>query len=436
MRKALATILALVLCVLSACTAKQPAPPAGGGGAAPAKVSLQFVFPVAVGGAAANSLNKMVSDFNAANPNIQVTPIFAGNYADTMTKVQTGIQGGTPPDVVVLLATDVYTLMDMNAIVPLDSYVQKDPDGQQYVSDFLTSLMLNSQINGKLWSIPFQRSVPVLYYNKALFKAAGLDPNAPPKTWADLVSYGHKLTVPGKQWGVEIPSDGYPYWVFSSFFIQNGKNIVNENGTQTYFNDPAVVDGLNFITSLAKSEKIMPSGVLNWADIPNDLVAGKVGMIYHTTGSIGLLKSKMDPANLGVALMPAGKKPGAPTGGGNIYMVKTTPEKQDATWKFIRFMTDTQRAAQWAVDTGYIATRQSAWNTDVMKNAVAAFPGYTVGRDELQYADRELATHQNQQVLKAFGDQLQAVVSGTKTAQAAMDQAQSDADKILTPFRK
>jgi sn-glycerol 3-phosphate transport system substrate-binding protein len=323
--------------------------------------------------------------------------------------------------------------MDQKAIVPVDELAKADKDGEEYLNDFLPALMLNAKIDGKTWSVPFQRSVPVLFWNKELFAKAGL--KDAPKTWDELVANAKLLTKDGT-WGVEVPSDGYPYWIFASFAIQSGKNIVNDNGTEVYLNTPENQQAVQFVLDLAKVHKAMPEGVIKWGDAPNDFIAGKAAMIYHTTGSIGLIKSKMDPAKVGVAPMPAGKKPGAPTGGGNLYVFKTTPEKQAAAWKFVRFMTEPERVAQWSVTTGYIAATNKAWATETMKKAVAEFPGYAVAKDALATAERELATHNNQQMLKAYGDELQAIVSGTKDVKTALAAAQTNADKILAPFKK
>ncbi|HLO03887.1 MAG TPA: ABC transporter substrate-binding protein [Symbiobacteriaceae bacterium] len=433
MRKVIASVLAASIVALAGCsTAKETTPKTGE--QTPAKpVELSFYFPVAVGGAAANALEAMVKEFNTANPNIKVTGNFSGNYTDTMTKVQASIQGGAPVDSAILLATDVYTLLDQKAIVAVDELAKADKDGAEYLGDFLPALMLNSKVDGKLWSVPFQRSVPVLFWNKETFTKNGL--KDAPKNWDELVSSAKTLTKDGN-WGVEIPSDGNPSWIFSSFSIQAGKSVVNENGTEVYLNTPENEKGIQFILDLAKTNKVMPAGVIKWGDAPNDFIAGKTAMIYHTTGSIGLLKSKMDPAKIGVAPMPAGVKPGAPTGGGNLYVFKTTPEKQAAAWKFVRFMTEPERVAQWSVTTGYIAASNKAWATKTMKDAVAAFPGYAVAKDALANADRELATHNNQQILKAYGDELQAIVNGTKDVKTALKTAQENATKILAPFKK
>jgi len=400
---------------------------------APAQpVDINFYFPIAVGGQIQKDLEAMVTEFNAANPLIKVTPTYSGNYTETMTKVQTA-----KPEVAVLLATDIFTLVDMDLIVPIDDLVAADKDGKAYMDDMLPAFMANSKLNSKTWSVPFQRSTVVMYYNKDLFKAAGLDPEKAPANWDQLVDYGKKLTkADGSVWGLEIPSDGNPAWTFSSFFIQQGKNVVNEAGTEVSFNAPEVITALDFILALSKTHKIMPAGVIKWADIPNDFVAGKAAMIYHTTGSIGGIKGKMDPTKIGVAPLPAGKKYGAPTGGGNFYILKSSKEKQAAAWKFIRWMTDSERVAKWSAGTGYIPYRKSATETKTWKDAVAGFPGYGIAADALKYSDREMASHNNQQMLKVLGDQLQAVVTGTKDSKTAMEQAQKDADAVLKPFKK
>ena len=425
----IAVLLLLSLLILSGCGG------AGSPSASDKPVELTFYYPVAVGGPITKTIDAMVADFTAKNPAIKVTPVFAGNYTETMNKVQTAIQGNQKPDVAVLLATDIFTLNSMKAIVPFDDLVAADKEGKAWLADFTPGFMGNSILEGKTWSVPFQRSTVVLYYNKDLFKAAGLDAEKPPKNWEELVSFGKKLTKSG-QWGLEIPSDGNPSWVFSSFFIQQGKHVVNEAGTEVAFNAPEVITSLEFIQSLSKKEKIMPEGVIKWGDVPNNFAAGKTAMIYHTTGSIGNLRNTMDPAKIGIAPLPAGKKYGAPTGGGNLYILKTDKAREAAAYKFVKFMTETDRMAQWSADTGYIPARKSAVESKIWKDAVTAFPGLGQAAAALQYSEREIAAYQNQQVLKAFGDQLQTVVTATRPVKEAMDQAQKDATAILAPFKK
>jgi len=104
--------------------------------------------------------------------------------------------------------------------------------------------------------------------------------------------------------------------------------------------------------------------------------------------------------------------------------------------KFIKWVTSPQRAAQWGIDTGYVAVRADAWDTPVMKQYVAGFPAAAVARDQLPYAKAELSTHDNQRVTKALNDGLQAALTGTKTPEAALKDAQREADRLLRPYKK
>ena len=140
--------------------------------------------------------------------------------------------------------------------------------------------------------------------------------------------------------------------------------------------------------------------------------------------------------SFGVAMLPAGKQRGSPTGGGNFYLFKkSTPAQRDAAFKFIKWITTPARAAQWGIDTGYVAVRADAWDTPAMKQYVAGFPAAAVARDQLPFAKAELSTHDNQRVTKALNDGLQAALTGTKTPEQAMKDAQREAERLLRSFK-
>lgn len=106
---------------------------------------LSFYYPVNVGGDAAKLIEKICADFNAENPDIVVDPVYTGNYDDTVTKIQTAIQGGTPPDVFVSLATQRFTMASTGMAMPLDDLIAADGDeGKAYIDDFLSGFMEDS----------------------------------------------------------------------------------------------------------------------------------------------------------------------------------------------------------------------------------------------------------------------------------------------------
>jgi sn-glycerol 3-phosphate transport system substrate-binding protein len=179
----------------------------------------------------------------------------------------------------------------------------------------------------------------------------------------------------------------------------------------------------------------MPKGVIEWATVPSDFISGKTAMMYHTTGNLTRVKNEA-PFDFGVAFLPANRQYGSPTGGGNLYVFKDIPEEnKDAAIEFIKFLTRPERVAQWSIDTGYVGTTKSSYETDLLKNYVQEFPQAAVARDQLQYADSELSTYQNGQVTKILNDNIQAALYGNIPVKEALQKSQSEAERILARYQ-
>ncbi|MEQ1611387.1 MAG: ABC transporter substrate-binding protein, partial [Hyphomicrobiaceae bacterium] len=317
----------------------------------------------------------------------------------------------------------------------------KTEDDKKWLASFAPAFMLNSQTGGKTWGIPFQRSTVVLYYNKDLFKEAGLDPEKPPTTWVQQLEFAQKLTKRDAagtttQWGIQIPSSGFPYWLFQGLSTQAGAILANNAGDKTAYDDPGVVEALQYWIDLATKHKVHPPGIVEWGTTPKDFFEKKCAMMWTTTGNLTNVRTNAK-FPFGVAMLPAGKRPGSPTGGGNFYIsAKVAKPQQEAAFKFAKWVTSAERAAQWCADTGYVAVRPDAFETAALKKYTSEFPPALVARDQLKFAVAELSTHENQRVTKALNDGLQAALTGAKPAAQAMKDAQTEADRILKPFRK
>ena len=287
-------------------------------------------------------------------------------------------------------------------------------------------------------SVPALDDRPLL--QQGAVQGSGPRPEPAAATWKEQVEYAQKLTkrdASGKvtQWGIQIPSSGFPYWLFQALAIQAGTNLMNAAGTQTYYDKPEVIEGLTYWVDLVKKHKVHPEGIVEWGTTPKDFFEKKVAMVWTTTGNLTNVRTNAK-FDFGVAMLPAGKQRGSPTGGGNFYLFKkSTPAQREAAFKFIKWVTTPQRAAQWGIDTGYVAVRADAWETPAMKQYVAGFPPAAVARDQLPYAKAELSTHDNQRVTKALNDGLQAALTGTKTPEQAMKDAQREAERLLRTFK-
>ena len=402
------------------------------------QVEVPFYYPVAVGGPIARTIDGFAAGFMKENPGVKITPIYAGTYQESIVKALTAHKSGTPPVTSVLLSTDMYTLIDEDAVVPFDNFV-KTAEDKAWLNSFYKAFMLNSQTGGKTWGIPFQRSTVVMYWNKELFKQAGLDPHKAPANWSELKDAAAKLTkkdAGGKvtQWGVQIPSSGFPYWLFQTLSTPNGALLANESGTAVRFDDPKVIEALQYWVDLGKAG-IHPPGVVEWGTTPRDFFEKKAAIIFTTTGNLTNIKSNA-PFDFGVGMIPGKQRKGSPTGGGNFYIFKkSSPAQQAAAFSFIKWVTQPERAAQWSMETGYVAVSQAAYDTPALKKYGNEFPAALVARDQLPVSVAEFSTHENQRVTKALNDGLQAALTGSKSAAQAMQDAQREADRILRAYQ-
>ncbi len=407
--------------------------------AAAAEVDLQFYFPVAVGGKAANTIDGLTADYVKQTPGVKIDAVYAGSYQDTITKVLIAVKGGNPPQLSVILSVDMFTLIEEEAIVSIEELFTTDAE-RAWLAGFYPAFMENSQTGGKTYGVPFQRSTPVLYWNKDAFKEAGLDPNTPPATWDEMVSFGRKLTKTDaagnvSQWGVRIPSSGFPYWLFQGLTTQNDAVLMNADGNQTYFDDPAVIEALQYLVDLSTKHKVMAPGIIEWGTTPKAFFERETAMMWTTTGNLTNVRANA-PFDFGVAMLPANKRRGAPTGGGNFYIFKDSSDAQKkASLDFIKWITAPEQAARWTIATGYVAPRPDAWETPSMLAYVKDFPPALVARNQLEFATAELSTYQNQRVTTIFNDALEAAIIGKMSPEDALKGAQKKADKILKAYR-
>ncbi|MFI4982894.1 MAG: extracellular solute-binding protein, partial [Nevskiales bacterium] len=291
------------------------------------------------------------------------------------------------------------------------------------------------------WSVPFQRSTAVQYYNKAHFKDAGLDPDHYPTTWKQLGEAAAKLTrrdSTGRvtQWGIKLAGDlGDAQWTFGALANQANHILMNEAGTETYFDHPKAIEAMAFWRSLATVYRASPEGVTDWGQLSPDFLQGNTSIIQHTTGNLTNLRDKAT-FPFGIVGLPGKEEPRTVVGGGNLYFFKhASPAERTASLRLARFLSTPERAADWCIRTGYIATRPDAYETQALKDYVAKFPEANVARSYLPVATGELSTFENQRIYKALTDNIQACLSGAKTPEQAMKDTQTEADRILKPYK-
>ena len=396
-----------------------------------AETELTMYYPIAVGGKLTEVVDGIVSDFEAANPDIKVNAIYSGNYDDTRVRALSALASGDPAQLAVMFSIDAYDLIEQDLVMAFDDISGVD---KNWLNSFYPALMANGNIEGKTWGIPFQRSTIVAYYNKDLFRAAGLDPEAPPTTWDEIISMGKTLTKDGT-YGLMIPSTGYPYWMFQALAIQNGKEVMSNDGLTTYFDDQTVIDTLDFWKSLSTEHGIMPEGTVEWGTLRQAFLEGKTAMMWHSTGNLTAVKNNAS-FDFGVAELPANVRKGSPTGGGNFYVFKeTSAEERAAALKLIEFMTSPEQAAAWSIATGYMGVSPAAYETQALKKYTAEFPPALVARNQLEHAVAEFSTFETARVREGLNNAIQAALTGAKSSADALKEAQSAAVRLLRDYQ-
>jgi sn-glycerol 3-phosphate transport system substrate-binding protein len=400
---------------------------------------LEFYFPVGVNAPAVETIQALTDEWAAQNPQHTVKAVYAGNYEETTTKALTAANAGQPPQVAVLLSIDLFTLIEEDVILPI-SDIANSPEDQAWIDGFYDGFMKDAEFEGKTYAIPFQRSTPVFYYNKDAFRAAGLDPDSPPTTWAEMIEMGQALTQRDEngnvtQWGTRIPTLGLGgAWLFGGLVVSKGDVLTTETGTEARINTPAALASLEFLLDLSE-EGVMAPGGISWGDTPKAFLEGQTASMWTSTGNLAFVEENAT-FDWGVGFLPGGDGPGAPIGGGNFYIFSdTTDEEREAALDFIKFMTSPENAATWSMATGYVAPRPDVWETPQMQEYAERLPQALVALEQLPYAEREFATFQRAKVTQYLVDAIESVVTGNAEPADALARAQQGADSVLDDYK-
>ncbi len=393
---------------------------------------LSFWYPVDLGGGLAKVIDGLVGDFNRQHPDVQVTATYTGNYDVTLQKIQAAKLAGTLPDVAVTEISSVPVLAALGAAEPLDALVAGE-GGKQFLGKFWPSMLLNCVWNGKVYGIPFQRSTPVMYYNKDAFREVGLDPEKPPLTWDELVRDAQKLTTRAgdrvARWGLELPLEAFN-WFYYALVYANGGEVLSPDGMKVLWGTPRAVEALRFWHDLVNTYKVTPP-YTPWNDGPQEFVAGKAAIIWHSTGSQAFMRQHVK-FKWGLGRIPKHTEFGPPSGGGNMMLYATDPGRQKAAWTFMKWMSDAKQAARWSIASGYLATNVSSWELPEMQALIKEHPEVLVTRDQLKDAKAEPASAKYAPARDILNALIKDVLANKVPLEQGITQAVASADAAMS----
>ena len=396
------------------------------GGAEQAEVQeIRFLFPVQTAGPLANEMDRIVDGFNEQHDDIVVNAIFTGDYASTTDRIRTSVMAGNPPHVALTDIPQPLPLREIDAIVDLSPYLAAEPDS--YYEDFVDGFKRNFEIDGEILGLPFQHSVPLMYYNKEMFAEAGLDPENPPTTWEEIIEVGETFQseMPDV---IPIATPG-GVWILQGFVEGNGGQYSTDFRTPTFTDDP-VVEAIDFVAGLIHDRQIMQ--IRGWGESTEDLLAGDTAMIYNSTGSMGFIRENA-PFEWGVAPMPRNRASHSyPYGGGGLFLLKGhEPEVEGAAWKFMQYLTSPEVTARWA-RSGYFPVRDSALQLPEMQEYFEEFPQAAQATELLEHTNAQWVMERFAEVSTIVGDIFEEIhVLGTMSAQEGTEKIQREVSALF-----
>ncbi len=346
------------------------------------------------------TLNKLVDDFNSKNSGkIVIKPVYQGNYDDAITKYKAAVQSTSTPSMVQIYDIGSQFMIDSETVTPVQSFIDRD---KHDTSDMQPNIAGYYTVNDKMWSMPFNTSMPVLYYNKTLFEKAGLDPETAPLTLDEVGAAAEKLAK--KNGGpAEFGFNAAVYgWFVEQEIASNGDLYCSpDNGrgedraTEFAFDNEGAVQFVSWWADMVKSGVAGNTG-RDTGDAQSAFKSGTIGISLESTGALGGMQAAAESQGfeLGVGYFPRIEKNdfGPIIGGASLYIAGEghSDAEQEAAWQFIKFVGEPANQAIWHTGTGYFPVSKAALDEPVDVEWRKKFPQFDVAVQQLQ--DTKLST--------------------------------------------
>jgi ABC-type glycerol-3-phosphate transport system substrate-binding protein len=332
-------------------------------------------------------LDELIIRFQKENPDIRVISIYQGSYGSLSQKIIGAAVVNELPDISQAYPAWISRLNEdpeNQAVIALDDRIAADKDFD--VDDLVSVLLDDCKMDGKLYAIPFNKSFPVLYYNKEMLDRYNLKP---PVTWDEFTDVARALTKDldsdGQidQWGWAFNNDSM---IFECAILQHGGKLIAKDGLSVPFDEQPTLDALYVFMDAAFGKNPYAYPVTGY-DHQTDFVTQKVGLMQTSSVSREFMEKQLR-FDYGMAPLPSGKNRAAILSGTNLCMFKTNDEeRQSAAWRFLKFFTSTESTAYWSINTSYVPVRHSAVSS--MKDYLKKDPNSAAAIDQIDVASFE-----------------------------------------------
>ena len=405
----------------------------------------------AMGGELGAKLKEIVAGYNASQDKYKVVPTYKGNYTETMTAAITAFRAKQQPDIVQVFEVGTGTMMAAKGAIYPVYQLMKDAGADFDPAAYLPAVVgYYTDTDGNMLSMPFNSSTPILYYNKDVFKKAGLDPETAPKTWEDVEAYSKKIMESGAaKCGF---TTGWISWVqLENFSAWHNQPIgTNENGFGA-IDSKMTVNGPLQVKHWDNLKKWQDSGLFQYAgpgggnDAPPKFYAQECAMYMNSSASRAGVMMNAKDFEVGFGMLPYYKDvEGAPQnsiiGGATLWVLKGhSDEEYKGVADFFRYLSSPEVQADWHQFSGYLPITKAAYDLGKQQGYYEKNPGSDVAIKQITLNaptanSKGLRFGNYVQIRNVIDEEFQDLLSGKKTAQQALDTLVERGNKLIADF--
>lgn len=403
----------------------------------------------AMSGELGRQVEKLAADFNASQSGFRIVPVYKGNYTETVTSAIFAFRSRSQPAIVQVNEIATATMMAAKGATYPVHELMRDQAETFTPSAYLPAITgYYTDTSGNMLSFPFNASTPILYYNKDLFRAAGLDPEQPPRTWPELGAAAKRLRSAGAVCGF---TTSWPSWInienFSAYHnipVATRSNGLDGLDAVLVFNNPTMVRHIGQLAEWQKTRVFDYSGRGTTAEPRFQKSECAIFIGSSGTRADILANAKFE---VGYGLMPywpdvAGAPQNSIIGGATLWVLRDRPrEEYKGVAKFLAFLSQPEVQAAWHQKTGYLPSTQAAYDLTRARGFYDRNPGTAKSIEEITLKpptanSRGLRLGSFTLIRDAIEDELENAFSGKKSAQEALDAAAERGNKLLRQFER
>jgi len=417
--------------------------------ASPALAVTDIMWWHAMSGELGRQLEKLASDFNASQSDYRIVPSYKGNYTETVTAAIFAFRSRSQPAIVQVNEIATATMMAARGAIYPVFELMADQQEAFSPADYLPAVTgYYADVAGNLLSFPFNASTPILYYNKKMFRAAGLDPGAAPKTWPEVGAAAKRLRASGAACGF---TTSWPSWInvenFSAYHnlpLSTQANGFNGLDAVLTFNNPVVVRHIAQLAEWQATKAFDYSGRATTAE-PR-FWNGECGIFIGSSATRADIR-KNSLFEVGYGMLPywpdvAGAPQNTIIGGATLWVLRNRPQAEyKGVAKFFAYLSKPEIQAAWHQNTGYLPITRAAFDLTRTQGFYDRNPGTAISIEQMTRKpptenSRGLRLGSFVLIRDAIDDELEQAFSGKKSAQAALDSAVERGNRLLRQFER